>query len=119
MPGPADAVVERTYPAAGGTDETAGWSWSGRPRTATSRGRGARGPSTLAGPPQLSPRSGRARRADPSDIATVRDWAAAFTTEVLPHDSPPSEGTLLARVASGRINLWEVDGMPSRWQPSR
>ena len=55
---------------------------------------------------------GKARRAEPGDIATVHAWATAFTREVLPHDSPPSEAGLLERLASGRLHLWEVEGRP-------
>jgi predicted GNAT family acetyltransferase len=109
----ADAVVERTYPAAGGTEDTARWFVERATENGQSFEEGMpQAIHALQVRPNYPGAPGRARRADPSDIATVYAFAAAFTKEVLPHDSPPSEEHLLARLASGRHTLWEVDGMP-------
>ena len=109
----ADAVVERTYAAVGGTDDTAQWFVE----RATENGQSfeeamPQAIHALQVRPRYPGAPGRARRAEPSDIAVVHAFAAAFVKEVLPHDSPPSEENLLARLASGRHTLWEVDGMP-------
>lgn len=96
----ADAVVERTYPAAGGTDDTARWFVE----RATENGHHfeealPQAIHALQVRPNYPRAPGTARRADPSDIAIVRHWAAAFTTEVLPllrPDRVPADRICLA-----------------------
>jgi predicted GNAT family acetyltransferase len=55
---------------------------------------------------------GHARQVGAADTPLFSDWMTAFIGEAIPHDPVPTPDQLAQSAASGRFQLWIVDGEP-------
>ena len=109
----AEATRSLDYPAVVGADETPHWFVE----RATELGMTFREPipqqiQVLRDKPVYPGMPGHARQVGAADTPLFSEWMTAFSREAVPHDPVPTPEQLAQSAASGRFQLWIVDGEP-------